>query len=204
MRHLVLGLAAAGLVTMGALGQVWAPKTRGYMSQENLVLVVISALKLSQSQMEALLSLVEELRPLRDEIAKMPEKLHEELVKFRGTVEGLRKLLRAHQVQLQEKLQTLEEKFVAGLKEILTVAQWERLQRGFGLVEQERVRERLSERLREQVRGRRLLRERWAPQPEVGGPLPGFGLELWRGMKLVRILPILQEALAAKLEGLKG
>lgn len=188
MRYLVLGLAAAGLVTMGALGQVWAPKMAGYMSQENLVLIVISALELSQSQMESLLSLVEELMPLRDEIAKMPEKLHEVLVKFAGTVEELRQLLRAHQAQLQEKLQTLEKKFVAGLKKILTVAQWERLQRGFGVTEQARVRERMP------------LRKRWAPQPEEERPLLGFGLELWRGMSLVRILPILQEVLAAKLE----
>lgn len=190
MRYLVLGLVAAGLVTMGALGQVWAPKVAGYMSQENLVLIAISTLELSRSQMESLLSLVEELMPLRDEIANMPEKLHEELVKFAGTVEELRQLLRAHQAQLQEKLQSLEKKFGAGLKEIITVAQWEKLQRGFGVTEQARVKERIP------------LRKRWAPQPEEERPLRGFGPELWRGMSLVRNLPILQEVLAAKLEAL--
>ncbi|MGQ9700699.1 MAG: hypothetical protein ACUVQS_06580 [Candidatus Bipolaricaulaceae bacterium] len=198
MRNVVLGMTVAGLLALGAFGEVGMPWADGHMNAENLVLIAISALELSPSQMEALLQWVEGLLPLREEIVRMPEKLHEELLKFTGSAAELRQMLQDYQAALREKLQALEAKFLTGLKKILTVAQWERLQRGFGLAEQERVRERL----REEVRKRRLLRERWAPQPEVGRPLPGFGLELWRGMSLVRILPILQEALAAKLEAL--
>ena len=61
----------------------------------------------------------------------MQEKLHEDLLKFTGTPKELRELLANYQKDLREKLQTLEEKFVSGLKKILTVAQWERLTRAF-------------------------------------------------------------------------
>lgn len=182
MRTLVLGLAAASFLSMGALGQTVGPKLAGYIGRENLALIWINYLELSPEQMKSLLSLVEELLPLRDEIVAMPEKLHEDLLKFRGEGADLKELLSSYQKDLREKLDTLEKKFINGLKGILTVRQWEALLRGLA------------------PEGRRpfFSRQRGAfPRHE-----PPFRMDFLRGMTLVRFLPDLKEALEAKLKTL--
>lgn len=199
MRKLTLGLAFATLLAFGAFGQVVGPRLGGYLGQENLVLIWLNALELSPAQMKALLALVEELLPLREEIVNMPEKLHEELLAFQGSAKELRELVASHQKELREKLQTLEDKFISGLKKILTVAQWERLRFGLRLEEQARIRDQARDRVKEQLR----LAPRGAPgRPIQPQPLPEMRLDLLRGMALVRFLPTLQEVLSAKLEAL--
>lgn len=155
------------------------------MGRENLVLLWLNALELSPAQMKSLLSLVDEVLPLRNDIVAMPEKFHEDLLRFTGTSQELRTLLSAYQKELREKLVTLENKFVAGLKRILTVAQWERLQAGIfqGLVSPPR------------------LRDRGVPRTWFRAPrIPELRVDLLRGMTLVRLLPDLREVLAAKIE----
>lgn len=191
MRKLTLGVAFATLLTFGAFGQIVGARLGGYLGQENLVLIWLNALELSPAQMKALLALVEELLPLREEIVNMPEKLHEELLAFQGSAKELRELLASYQKELGEKLRSLEDKFVSGLKKILTVAQWERLK--LGLRVEERVRDRMKERMAPGAAPMRPI------QPE---PLPALRLDLLRGMTLVRLLPTLQEVLSAKLEAL--
>ncbi len=191
MRIALVGVVLAAALGTVAFAQPWTSRIGRPMATETLVLIWISALELSPVQMESLLSLVDELMPLHDEIVGMPEKFHEDLLKFTGTAKELRELLSMYHKELQEKLQDLEEKFVAGLKKILTVAQWERLQRGLSLDE------------RQPALGKSLA---WRPAPRVQSerPLLGLRLELWRGMALVRIFPILREALADKLSAVKG
>lgn len=193
MRKLAFGAALAMLLTVGAFGQALGARVGGYIGRENLVLIWINALELTPAQMKALLALVEELLPLREEIVNMPDKLHEDLLAFTGTPKELRELLAAYQKELREKLQTLEDKFVAGLKRILTVAQWERLQRGI-----------LGEMPRERIRARARVAPRFLPRkPLAPQALPALRLDLLRGLSLVRLLPTLQEVLSAKLEAVK-
>jgi len=193
MRKLAFGAALAMLLTVGAFGQALGARVGGYIGRENLVLIWINALELTPAQMKALLALVEELLPLREEIVNMPDKLHEDLLAFTGTPKELRELLAAYQKELREKLQTLEDKFVAGLKRILTVAQWERLQRGI-----------LGEEPRERIRERARVAPRFLPEkPLAPQALPALRLDLLRGLSLVRLLPTLQEVLSAKLEAVK-
>ncbi len=193
MRKLAFGAALAMLLTVGAFGQALGARVGGYIGRENLALIWINALELTPAQMKALLALVEELLPLREEIVNMPDKLHEDLLAFTGTPKELRELLAAYQKELREKLQTLEDKFVAGLKRILTVAQWERLQRGI-----------LGEMPRERIRARARVAPRFLPRkPLAPQALPALRLDLLRGLSLVRLLPTLQEVLSAKLEAVK-
>lgn len=189
MRKLTLSVAALALLAVGGLGQVLGARLGGYIGQENLALLWINALELSTEQMKSLLALVDELMPLRDEIAGMPDKLHEDLISFTGTTKELRELLASYQKELQGKLQALEDKFVAGLKKILTVAQWEKLRVGLNLGERARVPERF--------RFRALPYGRFTAPKE-----PSVRIDLLRGMTLVRFLPSLKEALTAKLEAL--
>jgi len=189
MRKLTLSVAALALLAVGGLGQVLGTRLGGYIGQENLALLWINALELSAEQMKSLLALVDELMPLRDEIAGMPDKLHEDLISFTGTTKELRELLASYQKELQEKLQALEDKFVAGLKKILTVAQWEKLRVGLNVGERARVPERF--------RFRALPYGRFTAPKE-----PSVRIDLLRGMTLVRFLPSLKEALTAKLEAL--
>lgn len=182
LRKLVLGLAVTSFLALGALGQTVGPKLTGYIGRENLALIWINYLALSPEQMKSLLSLVEELLPLCDEILAMPEKLHEDLLKFKGERADLRALLSSYQKDLREKLETLEKKFVNGLKGILTVSQWEAMQK----------------RLAQESGRPPFPRERWTFQ---GRETP-FRIDLLRGMTLVRFLPDLKEALEAKLETL--
>lgn len=194
MRKFVFGAALAALLTFGAFGQALGMRLGGYLGRENLVLIWLNALELSPAQMKALLALVEGLLPLREEIVNMPEELHEELLVFQGTPKELRELLVSYGKKLQEKVGTLENKFISGLKKILTVAQWERLQRGI-LWEEPRAPMREGE-------GRRVVPR---PQPERPVQPPAYPaprLELLRGMALVRLLPTLHEVLSAKLEAL--
>jgi len=189
MRKLTLSVAALALLAVGGLGQVLGTRLGGYIGQENLALLWINALELSAEQMKSLLALVDELMPLRDEIAGMPDKLHEDLISFTGTTKELRELLASYQKELQEKLQALEDKFVAGLKKILTVAQWEKLRVGLNVGERARVPERFG--------FRALPYGRFTTPRE-----PSVRIDLLRGMTLVRFLPSLKEALTAKLEAL--
>lgn len=200
MRRLALSAAFASLLAVGALGQLVGPGLGRYLGQENLVLIWINALELSPAQMKALLALVEELLPLREEIVNMPEKLHEELLAFQGSPKELRELLASYQKELREKLRSLEDRFVSGLKRILTVAQWERMKQGFRV---ERWTP-LQERLRERIGPRGTPSQRIPPQPRLKLPQPRLEmrLDLLRGMALVRFLPTLQEVLSAKLEAL--
>ncbi|MEN3010110.1 MAG: hypothetical protein ABDI20_03890 [Candidatus Bipolaricaulaceae bacterium] len=192
MRKLAFGFGLSALLTLGAFGQALGARVAEHLGRENLVLIWINALELTPDQMKALLKLTEELMPLREEILAMPEQLYEKLLAFTGTPKELRELLHAHTKAWQERVQALEDKFVAGLKKILTVAQWERLRRGL-----------LPEEPLERERGPERLAPRFAPErpfrPEVP-PLPR--LELFRGLALVRLLPTLQEVLEAKLEAL--
>ncbi len=182
LRKLALGLAVTSFLTMGALGQTVGPKLAGYIGRENLALIWINYLQLSPEQMKSLLSLVEELLPLRDEIVTMPEKFHEDLLKFKGERADLKELLSSYQKDLREKLATLEKKFINGLKGILTVSQWEEWQKG----------------LVPEGRQHSFPRQRWASP----GREPLFRIDFLRGMILVRFLPDLKEALEAKLETL--
>lgn len=191
MRNAILGLTLAGILGGMAFAQPWPMRLGASMPTETFVLIWISALELSSAQMESLLKLVDELMPLRDEIAGMPEKFHEDLLRFTGTTEELRELLSAYRNELQEKLQTLEDKFADGLKKILTVAQWEKLQRDLLLEEGPALRKTPTW-------------WRGAPRAQPERPTLGVRLELWRGMTLVRILPVLKEALADKLAAVKG
>jgi|YelNatPaOPRAMG01_1025707.scaffolds.fasta_scaffold42420_4 hypothetical protein len=183
MRKLTLGLGVAALLTFGAFGQVLGGRVDSLLGRENVALVLINTLELTPAQMKELLKLVDELMPLRNEIVAMPDKLHEDLVKFTGKPQELRELLSNYQKDLREKLQNLEDKFTAGLKKILTVEQWERLTRGI-----------LSE-------------GKAAPQPRFGwrgAPrATNLRLDLGRGLTLVRFLPDLRDALAAKIEALE-
>ncbi len=193
MRRLVLSAAMASLLAVGAFGQMVGAGLGRYLGQENLVLIWINALELSPAQMKALLALVEELLPLREEIVNMPEKLHEELLAFQGSPKELRELLASYQRELGKKLRSLEDKFVAGLKRILTVAQWERMRQGIRVEERAPLQER--------------LRERMVPRGVPGQPRrpqlpPDMRLDLLRGIALVRFLPTLHEVLSAKLEAL--
>lgn len=189
MRKLTLSVAALALLAVGGLGQVLGARLGGYIGQENLALLWINALELSAEQMKSLLALVDELMPLRDEILGMPDKLHEDLISFTGTPKELRELLASYQKELQGKLQALEDKFVAGLKKILTLAQWEKLRVGLNLGERARVPERFGFRA--------------APYGRFTAPKePSVRIDLLRGMTLVRFLPSLKEALTAKLEAL--
>ncbi len=193
MRRLVLSAAMASLLAVGAFGQMVGAGLGRYLGQENLVLIWINALELSPAQMKALLALVEELLPLREEIVNMPEKLHEELLAFQGSPKELRELLASYQRELGKKLRSLEDKFVAGLKRILTVAQWERMRQGIRVEERAPLQER--------------PRERMVPRGVPGQPLrpqlpPDMRLDLLRGIALVRFLPTLHEVLSAKLEAL--
>jgi hypothetical protein len=183
MRKLTLGLGVAALLTFGAFGQVLGGRVDSLLGRENVALVLINTLELTPAQMKELLKLVDELMPLRNEIVAMPDKLHEDLVKFTGKPQELRELLSNYQKDLREKLQNLEDKFTAGLKKILTVEQWERLTRGI-----------LSE-------------GKAVPQPRFGwrgAPrATNLRLDLGRGLTLVRFLPDLRDALAAKIEALE-
>ncbi len=190
MGKLFVGIALAALLTLGGFSQALGARVGGYLGRENLVLLWLNAMELSAAQMKALLSLVDELMPLREEIVAMPEKLHEDLLSFTGTQKELRELLSSYQKELREKLQTLEDKFVSGLKKILTVAQWERLQAGLFGEERPKVPERLG--FRAFPQDRRGLPRELAPK-----------LDLLRGMALVRVLPDLKEALTAKLAAIK-
>ncbi|MBC7221760.1 hypothetical protein H5T56_02040 [Candidatus Bipolaricaulota bacterium] len=186
MRKLVFGVTLAGLLALGGFGQVLGARVGGYIGRENLVLLWLNALELSPAQIKALLSLVDELMPLREEIVTMPEKLHEDLLAFTGTQKELRELLASYQKELREKLQTLEDEFISGLKKILTVAQWERLRAGVVGERKPQVLER--------------LRFRAFPQDQRAFPqVPALRIDLLRGMTLVRFLPDLKEALTAKL-----
>lgn len=186
MRKLVFGVTLAGLLALGGFGQVLGARVGGYIGRENLVLLWLNALELSPAQIKALLSLVDELMPLREEIVTMPEKLHEDLLAFTGTQKELRELLASYQKELREKLQTLEDEFISGLKKILTVAQWERLRAGVVGERKPQVLER--------------LRFRAFPQDQRPFPqVPALRIDLLRGMTLVRFLPDLKEALTAKL-----
>jgi hypothetical protein len=189
MRKVALGLAALGLVTFGAFGQGPGAHLGAGVGRENLLLIWINALELSPTQMKAVLALVDELMPLREEIVAMPEKLHADLLTFTGTGKELRELLSSYQKELREKLRALEEKFVAGLKKILTVAQWE--------AQWERVKARLlpAEKPEVSLRGAPVGRPRAPARPLVR-------VDFLRGMTLVRVLPDLREVLAAKLEAL--
>jgi hypothetical protein len=188
MRKLALGLGVAALLTFGAFGQVLGGRVGSLLGRENLALVWINALELTPAQMKDLLKLVNDLMPLRDEILSMQEKLHEDLLKFTGTPKELRELLANYQKDLREKLQALEEKFVAGLKKILTVAQWERLTRG------------LSEERKPEPAPRMGPRFGWRGAPRAMPKAPAFP---WRGLMLVRFLPDLRDALEAKIEALE-
>ena len=188
MRKLALGLGVAALLTFGAFGQVLGGRVGSLLGRENLALVWINALELTPAQMKDLLKLVNDLMPLRDEILSMQEKLHEDLLKFTGTPKELRELLANYQKDLREKLQTLEEKFVSGLKKILTVAQWERLTRG------------LSEERKPEPAPRVGPRFEWRGAPRAMPTAPAFPL---RGLMLVRFLPDLRDALEAKIEALE-
>ncbi|MFN3346519.1 MAG: hypothetical protein ACK42E_01725 [Candidatus Bipolaricaulaceae bacterium] len=196
MRKLTLGLVFATLLTFGAFGQVVGPRLGRYLGQENLVLIWLNVLELSPAQMKAMLELVEELLPLREEIVAMPEKLHEELLAFQGSAKELRELLATYQKDLREKLQSLEDQFVSGLKKILTVAQWERMKQGLPL-EEPRIPERMRERMGTTPAPRA------APVPPARPKAMGEPrLDLLRGMIIVRLLPTLQEVLSAKLAAL--
>ena len=188
MKRLALGLGVAALLTFGAFGQILGGRVEGFLGRENLALLWINALELTPAQMKELLKLVDELMPLRDEILSMQEKLHEDLLKFTGTPKELRELLGAYQKDLREKLQALEEKFVSGLKKILTVAQWERLTRG------------ISQERRPEPSPRFGLRFGWRGAPQAMPLAPAFP---FRGLALVRFLPDLRDALEAKLEALE-
>jgi len=188
MKRLALGLGVAALLTFGAFGQVLGSRVGGFLGRENLALLWINVLELTPAQMKELLKLVDELLPLRDEILSMQEKLHEDLLKFTGTPAELRELLGTYQKDLREKLQALEEKFVSGLKKILTVAQWERLTRG------------IPEERRLAPYPRFAPRFGWRGAPQAMPAAPAFPL---RGLTLVRFLPDLRDALAAKIEALE-
>lgn len=175
----MLALAAAGLLAFGVFGQVLGARVGTYIGRENLILIWLNALELSQTQMKAVLELVEELLPLREQILGMQEKLHDDLLKFTGSTRELRELLSSYQTELRSKLQALEEKFVSGLKKILTVSQWERLQGGF-------------------IKEEKGLRT-WPGPNRRATPPSAARIELLRGLTLIRLLPDLQEALAAKL-----
>lgn len=193
MKRAVLGAALGMALAFGAFGQVWEGRLGSYLGQENFVLIWLNSLGLSQEQLEQLLLLVEELLPLREEIVNMPEKLHEELLSFTGSGTELRELLSSYREELEEKLAELEERFSSGLKNILTVSQWERLRSGL-LREAGPIREREMLRLR-------AAPGRWAPRAiEVYPAQPDF----LRGMTLVRLLPTLREVVEAKLQALKG
>jgi len=184
MRKFAFGLGTAVLLTLGAFGQTLVERVAGAFDRETQALLWINALELTTAQMKDLLKLVDELMPLRDEIVAMPDKLHEDLVKFTGKPQELRELLSNYQKDLREKLQALEDKFTAGLKKILTVEQWERLTRGI-----------LSE-------GKATPQPRfsWRVAPRA---LPILRMDLGRGLTLVRFLPDLRDALAAKIEALE-
>lgn len=185
MRKVLVGFGVFAALAFGGLGQMSQAPLLGHLGRETLALLWINALELTPSQMKELLSLVDELMPLRDEIVAMPEKLHEDLLQFTGEPRKLRELLAAHQKTLREKLEALTDKFTSGLKKILTVAQWERLSRGLPRKEGIGAPQHFGF-------GRRM-----GPMPRG---FPGARLDLWRGMNLVRFLPDLREALAAKLQ----
>ncbi|MCS7240498.1 MAG: hypothetical protein NZ651_04560 [Candidatus Bipolaricaulota bacterium] len=189
MRKIIIAFGVLASLSFGVFGQVLGARVVGYLGRENLVLLWINALELSQAQMKDLLKLVDEVLPLRDEIVNMQEKFHEDLLKFTGTARELRELLGSYQKELREKLQTLEEKFTSGLKKILTVSQWERLQHGL---------------LGGEENAPRSMRPRaWVGPERKTTPLgPAIRMEL-RGLTLVRLLPDLREALIAKLAALE-
>lgn len=188
MKRLALGLGFATLLTFGAFGQVLGGRVGTILGRENLALILINALELTPAQMKDLLKLVDELMPLRDEIISMQEKLHEDLLKFTGTPKELRELLGDYQRDFREKLQTLEEKFIAGLKKILTVVQWEKLTRGIFPERKPEPTPRFGPRFG------------WRGAPQVMPLTTTFPL---RGLMLVRFLPDLRDALAAKIEALE-
>jgi len=197
MRKLAVSLGVAALLTLGAFGQTFVDRVAGAFDRETRALLWINALELTTAQMKELLKLADELMPLRDEILAMPDKLHEDLVRFTGKPRELRDLLSNYQKDLREKLQTLEDKFTAGLKKILTVEQWDRLTRG--ILSEGKAAPQTFFGWRKAPRALPTLRP-WREAPRA---LPTLRPDLGRGLTLVRFLPALRDALAAKIEALE-
>ena len=195
-------LAVVGLTAFAAVGGFGGKGMLGKGERgEIMPLIVINALELTEQQMKDLLTLTNELSPLRDKILAREDELKAKLIVFKGTRTELEEMLKAFREETQKMVGEFADKAAAGLKEILTEEQLDAIWNRGKQAIQERLAP-MAKRARGMLplvlRGRagQVAPLKEAPKlEELRTQLREKGAAMW----LFRHLPELEAALRAKL-----